>query len=101
MAPSLDMLPIVWWLLFALVNGFSFSVMLWDKAQSRKSGAERVSEGTLFFLATCFGSVGVFLGMFAFRHKTRHVKFLIGIPLLILQNIATLIVCSSFLSEGI
>lgn len=81
-------------LLFAtvLTNGVAFLVMLWDKVQSRTSGAERISEGLLFFLAALFGSVGVFLGMLIFRHKTRKWYFLIGIPVLIVENAASLYV---------
>lgn len=77
-------------LFFFTLNAGTFLIMLWDKAQSRKSGAERVSEGLLFFLATAFGSVGVLLGMLAFHHKTRKWYFLIGIPLLIVQNLVFL-----------
>lgn len=75
---------------FLAVNAAAFWLMLWDKLQSRKNGAERISEGMLFFLATMFGSVGVYAGMFAFRHKNRKWYFLIGIPMVMLQNIALL-----------
>lgn len=77
-------------LLFLIINGIAFFIMFWDKTQSRKSGAERISEGTLFFLAIMFGSIGVYLGMLAFRHKTQKWYFMIGIPVLILENIASL-----------
>jgi uncharacterized membrane protein YsdA (DUF1294 family) len=62
--------------------------MLADKIKSAKSGSARISEGLLFFLATAFGSFGVYMGMFVFRHKTRKWYFLIGIPLLMIENIA-------------
>ncbi len=75
---------------FLTVNLLAFLVMLLDKVKSKKPGAERISEGMLFFLATVFGSVGVYAGMFVFRHKSRKWYFLIGIPLLILQNCASL-----------
>lgn len=75
---------------FLLMNGGAFFLMALDKRQSRKSGAERISEGMLFFFATAFGSVGVWLGMFAFRHKTQKWYFLLGIPLLMLENISLL-----------
>lgn len=75
---------------FLLANLVAFFVMAADKAKSRKPGAERISEGTLFFLAAAFGSVGVYAGMFAFRHKTHKWHFLIGIPLLMLENVALL-----------
>lgn len=73
--------------------------MLADKIKSAKPGAERISEGMLFFLATAFGSVGVYTGMFIFRHKTQKWYFLIGIPLLIIQNAALLYLIHLFLSN--
>lgn len=76
--------------IFAIINLFAFLVMLIDKIKSKKSGAERISEGMLFFLATIFGSLGVYVGMFTFHHKTKKWYFLIGIPLLLAENIATL-----------
>lgn len=77
---------------FVFMNLLAVLIMYIDKMKSRKEGAERVSEGLLFFLATLFGSVGVFFGMFTFRHKSRKWYFLIGIPLLFLQNMALLYV---------
>lgn len=74
------------------VNLVAFVIMLWDKNRSKKAGAERISEGLLFFMATVFGSIGVYAGMFAFRHKTRKWYFVIGIPMLVLENIALLYV---------
>lgn len=77
---------------FVFMNLLAVLIMYIDKRKSRKEGVERVSEGLLFFLATVFGSVGVFFGMFTFRHKTRKWYFLLGIPLLFLQNMALLYV---------
>lgn len=75
---------------FGCINVMAFLVMLWDKTQSRRYGAERISEGLLFFMAVMFGSIGVYLGMLIFRHKTRKWYFLIGIPMLFLENLALL-----------
>lgn len=83
-------------LFFATVNTLAFFLMLWDKTQSRTNGAERISEGALFFMATLFGSVGVYLGMILLRHKTRKWYFVIGIPMLILENLAFLAFVSPF-----
>lgn len=77
---------------YILMNILAVIIMYIDKVKSRKGGSERISEGLLFFLATLFGSVGVFFGMFVFRHKTQKWYFLIGIPLLFLQNMAFLYV---------
>lgn len=76
--------------LYGAVNVAAFLVMAWDKRQSRVSGADRISEGMLFFMATAFGALGVFLGMFVFRHKTRVWYFLLGIPLALVSNLALL-----------
>ena len=73
---------------FLAVNAVAFLIMLLDKNRSRKAGAERISEGMLFFMATFFGSVGVFLGMITFHHKTKQWHFILGIPMLIVENCA-------------
>ena len=78
---------------FVLINLFSFFIMGRDKRKAIKGKAnKRAPEGFLFFLATMFGSVGVFLGMYAFRHKTKKWYFQIGIPMLVLQNVASIVV---------
>lgn len=76
--------------LFLAANLLAFFIMGWDKRRSRRTGAERISEGMLFFMAIAFGALGVFLGMFAFRHKTRRWHFLLGVPLAALENLALL-----------
>ncbi len=73
---------------FAVINLISFLIILVDKNKSAMPGKERIPEGTMFFLAAALGALGVYLGMFLFHHKTRKWYFLIGIPLLILENIA-------------
>lgn len=75
---------------YMVINAGSFVLMLMDKGRSRREGAERIPEGMLFFLAAAFGSLGVYAGMLAFRHKTRKWYFIIGIPLLMAQNLAFL-----------
>lgn len=84
---------------FLLINLLAFFIMLADKKKSARSGALRISEGMLFFLATVFGSLGVYAGMFAFRHKTHKWYFLIGIPLLMIENIALVYFIYLFLFE--
>ncbi len=82
---------------FGVTNVIAFLMMWIDKGKANKKGAQRISEGMLFFMATMFGSVGVYGGMFAFRHKTRKWYFVVGIPFLIVQNIALLFVVYLFL----
>ena len=54
----------------------------------------------MFFLAVAFGSLGVYLGMYVFRHKTKTWYFLIGIPLAGLQNLTFLIWLQGYLVTG-
>ncbi len=82
--------------IFAVINLFSFIVTGNDKRKSMRSGADRTPEGLLFFMAAAFGALGVYVGMFTFRHKTKKWYFQLGIPLLILQNIATIYVLCMF-----
>lgn len=81
----------------AAINLIAFLLMFLDKLKSTNPDAPRISEGRLFFLATVFGSLGVYLGMFVFRHKTKKWYFLIGIPLLFVQNLATAFLIYLFL----
>ena len=51
----------------------------------------RISERTLFLFAFLFGSIGSILGMYLFHHKTKHSKFVYGIPaIFILQVVSVL-----------
>lgn len=83
---------------YMVINAGSYVLMLMDKGRSRREGAERIPEGMLFFLAAAFGSLGVYAGMFVFRHKTRKWYFVIGIPLLMAQNLAFLYLAYIFLT---
>lgn len=81
------------------INLLAFLIMLADKVSSADSDAKRISEGMMFFLAAAGGSLGVYLGMFAFCHKTRKWYFLIGIPLLMIQNAASAYLVYLFLAR--
>lgn len=68
-----------------LINAAGFLLMLIDKQKARKN-RWRIPERTLMLVAALGGSIGSLLGMYAFRHKTKHLKFTLGIPaILILQ----------------
>ena len=57
-----------------------------DKRRATK-GKWRVSEGALLLSAALGGSPGFLLGMLLLRHKTKHKKFVIGVPLILLAQI--------------
>lgn len=75
---------------FLTINLTAFIIMWIDKTKSKKENSQRISEGLLFFMAVFFGSLGVYIGMFTFRHKTKKWYFVLGIPLVILENISFL-----------
>lgn len=69
-----------------LVNAAGFILMLVDKQKARK-GAWRISEATLFGTALIGGSIGAIAGMNLFRHKTKHLKFSLGLPVILALQI--------------
>ena len=69
------------WIYLAVVNIALFILMGVDKVKAIK-GSRRIPEATLFLLALIGGGLGGSFGMFSFRHKTRHLKFLIGFPMI-------------------
>ncbi|QWU16876.1 Uncharacterized membrane protein YsdA, DUF1294 family [Paenibacillus sophorae] len=71
---------------FAVINIIGYMVMSEDKDKARNR-RERVPEKTLFLLAAIGGALGVLTAMYRRRHKTRHMSFVIGIPLLLLLNV--------------
>lgn len=71
-----------------LVNLWAFTLMGIDKRRAKQKGARRIRERTLFLSALLGGGLGALLGMWAFRHKTRHWYFVVGIPLIALAEAA-------------
>jgi uncharacterized membrane protein YsdA (DUF1294 family) len=74
---------------FFLLSVFGFLAIAYDKAQAIKR-KWRVSEVFFFCLSACGGAFGVWLGMKMFRHKTMHLSFRIGIPILLAWNLFAL-----------
>lgn len=66
-----------------IINAVGFLVMTADKLYAKKN-MRRIPERTLLGVAVIGGSIGVWAGMYAVRHKTKHMKFVIGIPLILL-----------------
>lgn len=57
----------------------------------------RISEKSIFTLALLLGSTGVYAGMKKYRHKTKHLKFTILIPILVIINIFTIYYIFNFI----
>ena len=71
---------------FVCVNVLTFFVYGIDKWQARQ-GKWRISEATLLLLAVIGGSIGAWLGIRVWRHKTMHKKFKYGIPAILMIHI--------------
>lgn len=79
------------WIYLAIINAVCFLFMLADKRKAQKK-AWRIPEATLMGIAAIGGSLGGLLGMYTFRHKTKHPKFTIGIPVLLAIHIVVLVI---------
>lgn len=73
-----------------LINAAGFLLMLVDKQKARKN-RWRIPERTLILTAVLGGSIGSLAGMYLFRHKTKHRKFTLGIPLILITQVAATI----------
>ena len=73
-----------------LVNAIAFLLMLIDKQKAKKK-KWRIPEATLMGSAAIGGSIGALAGMYTFRHKTKHPKFTIGVPVILVLQIAAVI----------
>ncbi len=65
-----------------IINAAGFLLMHIDKQKARHR-RWRIPEATLMSVALLGGSIGSLLGMYIFRHKTKHPKFTIGIPVIL------------------
>ncbi len=75
---------------FLLINIIGFLAMGIDKYKAKK-GYWRIPEGTLLMLTLLGGGIGTFTGMYLFRHKTKKLKFTVGIPTILITEI--IIIC--------
>ena len=70
-----------------LINAVAFLLMLVDKFKAKKN-RWRIPERTLFGSALLGGSIGALLGMYTFRHKTKHLSFTLGMPTILIAQVA-------------
>lgn len=71
----------------AAINIIAFFMYGLDKSKAKR-GAWRIPEATLLGIAFFGGALGAFLGMKVFRHKTKHAQFFIGVPVMLVLQIA-------------
>lgn len=75
------------WLWLLVINLALFITMGLDKNRAVRA-KWRIPERTLLTMALIGGSLGGLIGMYGFRHKTRHAKFSIGFPVILILQLA-------------
>ena len=78
-----------------MINLIGF-FMMWSDKRRAKWGKWRIPEQTLFIVTALGGGIGTITGMYTFRHKTKKLKFTIGLPLLVILEIALVIYLKFF-----
>lgn len=73
------------WIALLVVNVITFLLYGLDKWKAKRD-AYRISESTLLCAAVLFSSYGALLGMYVFHHKTKKIKFLVCIPVLLILH---------------
>ena len=73
-------------LYLVLINAASLILMCLDKHFAKKH-CRRIPESTLMLFAVLGGSIGAWLGMYLVRHKTKHPKFYLGVPAILVCQI--------------
>ena len=68
------------------INIIGFLIMWLDKRKAIK-GSCRIPEKTLFIITAIGGGIGTIAGMYTFRHKTKKLNFIIGLPLITILEI--------------
>lgn len=77
------------WILIAVISAMSLIaiiITIIDK-QAAKRGGWRVAESVLMLIAFLFGSFTMYITMKTIRHKTKHTKFMVGIPCFMVLHI--------------
>ena len=75
-----------------LINFITFFMYGIDKRKAIK-GHWRIAENILLGMTLAGGSVGALIGMYIFHHKTRKIKFYVGVPLILLTQALLLVIC--------
>lgn len=73
-----------------MVNLIGF-LMMWSDKRRAKLGKWRIPEQTLFIVTALGGGAGTIAGMYTFRHKTKKLKFTIGLPAIVILEIILVI----------
>ena len=78
------------------ISIISIVVCCYDKFAAKHNPKHRTREATLLLLSALGGSLAMLMTMYLIRHKTKHMKFMIGIPVIIILQVAA-VICVKFL----
>jgi len=81
-------LEIIFLIYLAAISLISVIVCVYDKIAAKALTRHRTRESTLLLLSALGGSIAMLFTMLVIRHKTKHLKFMIGIPLIIILQVA-------------
>ncbi len=79
-----------------VISLLSAAIAIADKRFAKRAGRRRVPESTLLWYAVFGGAAAMLITMFCIRHKTRHVKFMLGLPLILFLQTAAAVCFSVF-----
>lgn len=82
----------------AIMSLISIIVCIYDKIAAKKFTKHRTRESSLLLLSALGGSVAMLATMLLIRHKTKHAKFMVGIPLIIILQVALLVLTHLYLT---
>ena len=85
---ALRLIPFIY---LAVISIIAVVVTCYDKIAATKCPKHRTPEATLLFISVLGGSVAMYITMQVIRHKTKHAKFMIGIPVIMLLQIAAVV----------
>lgn len=85
---ALKLIPFIY---LAVISIIAVVVTCYDKIAATKRPKHRTPEATLLFISVLGGSVAMYITMQVIRHKTKHAKFMIGIPVIMLLQIAAVV----------
>ena len=94
------MLPLPWLILFgyiAVISLISIIVCIYDKKISKRGDVKlRIPEKSLFIWSALGGSLAMYVTMQLIRHKTKHVSFMVGIPVIFILQVALIVALAYF-----
>lgn len=79
------------------INILAIILTIYDKIASRKFRKNRIRENILLLIGALGGAISMYITMKLIRHKTRHNKFMIGLPIILILQIVFLIYKLKFL----